>query len=185
MKPAWLDNLTEQIQKADNSYREECERFERMVGKTFNLIIVEILNAIREGKFEALQDGVYRASVVIEPNIMEALKEHVKEHRDEILYFKNKYKESCGISRDIVKTLIAKEVHAEYPSIQLKLIDTQFFSRIYDGYYSLDGISCLHKVGATVLIVLTTIAMCGLPIVASCFHKTSNTIFQVYFTKKE
>jgi hypothetical protein len=96
----YVNDLSEQIQKADDVYREDYERFQCLVGKVFNRILVEILYAIRQGRFVALEEGVYRSSVEIEPTIMEALKEHVtnynEKHKDEILYFKQKYKDTWG-----------------------------------------------------------------------------------------
>jgi hypothetical protein len=80
--------------------------------------------------------------------------------------------------------MIEKEIREEYASsIQVKTIETRYFSRIYDGCSNNNNYTCYHKTMTGILITFFMIGTLGIPLLCTKPREIPITTFHVYFTK--
>lgn len=75
-----------------------------------------------------------------------------------------------------------KAIQSEFPEIHLKDLQTQYLSRIYTNSVFKDH-SRVTIVTAGFLMVLTTIALCGLPIINEFCNPTPPICITIFFTQ--
>jgi hypothetical protein len=170
--------LIEHITKADERFQEECQMFERMIGKPeFDRIKEAVLSTIRQGNFEAHSDGMYRMNVQLDSVDGSNIKNHLEERR----YFRNKYHHTYGIPLDVLMAEINNTIQSEFPEIRVKFIQTQNLRHIYHTHQQH---SRFHIAAVGCLMVLTTIALCGLPLINECINPMSDKVsIVVFFTQ--
>jgi hypothetical protein len=170
--------IAKHITKADEQFQEECQMFERMIGKPeFDRLKETVLSAIRQGEFVAHSDNVYCVRITLDSVDGSSVKKQKEERR----YFRITYR-PYGIPSDILTYEMNKAIQSEFPEIRVNRVHTENLSSIYHGCDIQDH-SLTQVIATGFLMVLTTIALCGLPIIQEyCLPKPKITI-TVFFTQ--